>query len=217
MHSASIAPGETVALEWRSPAEGKHLLAVEFLDGEKNFHAAEMDITVTSGGSSPSPEPTPFTGASIAFLSLADGAALSATVNSAGFAQAVVTVEAGGDEKLVVVKDVILEADGLQVARAHNNSYALPFRAELTWTSFRGNGKYSLTAYARTADDNQNYFDAIAQTSLTVSVEGLPAGAESLHDRFIRLFSERFGISILTRRSAATSAPTRAPGILRAG
>jgi hypothetical protein len=195
VHSASITPGETIALEWKSPGAGKHLLAVEFLDGGKNIHAAEMDITVTSGGSSPFPEATP-AGASIAFLSLADGAALSATVDPAGFAQAVVTVEAGGDEKLIVVKDVILEADGLQVARVHNDAYSLPFRAELTWTPYRGNGIYSLTAYARTADDNQNYFEAIARTSLTVSVEGLPAGAESLRDRFVRLYSERFGLSI---------------------
>ena len=105
-------------------------------------------------------------------------------------------MEAGGDEKLAVVKDVILEADGLQVARAHNDSYVLPFRAELAWTPYRGNGKYSLTAYARTADANENYFEAIAQTSLTVSVEGLPAGTESLRDRFVRLYSERFGLSI---------------------
>ena len=42
VHSGSIAPGETVALEWKSPGEGKHLLAVEFLDTGKNTHAAEM-------------------------------------------------------------------------------------------------------------------------------------------------------------------------------
>jgi hypothetical protein len=196
VHSGSIAPGETVALEWKTPVEGKHLLTVEFLDGEKNIHAAEMDITVTSGGTSPSPEATPSTGATVAFLSLADGSALPATVDSAGFAQAVITVEAGGDEKLVVVKDVILEADGLQVARAHNDSYGLPFRTELAWTPYRGNGKYTLTAYARTAEQNENHFQVLAKASLSVSVEGLPAGMESLRDRFVRLYSERFGLSI---------------------
>ncbi len=196
VHSGSIAPGETVALDWKTPVEGKHLLAVEFLDTGKNSHAAELDITVVPGGSSHTPTTTPATGASIAFVSLSDGAVLSASVDSAGFAQAVVTVEAGGDEKLVVVKDVILEADGLQVARAHNDSYVLPFRAELAWTPYRGNGKYTLTAYARTAEQNENHFQVLAQASLTVSVEGLPAGAESLRDRFIRLYSERFGLSV---------------------
>jgi hypothetical protein len=195
VHSASIAAGESVALEWKSPAAGKHLLAVEFLDTGKNTHAAEMDITITSAGPSPYPDATP-TGTSITFISISDGSALPASLDSAGFAQAVVTVEAAGDEKLVAVKDVILEADGLQVARAHNDSYALPFRAEMAWTPYRGNGKYTLTAYARTADANENYFEPLAQVSLTVSVEGLPAGTESLHNRFIRLFSERFGVSV---------------------
>lgn len=196
VHPGSIAPGETVALDWKAPVEGKHLLAVEFLDTGKNVHAAELWITVVSGGSSGTPAATPATGASIAFVSISEGSALPASLDSAGFAQAVITVEAGGDEKLIVVKDVILEADGLQVARAHNDSFVLPFRAELAWTPFHGNGKYSLTAYARTADTNQNYFEVIARTSLTVSVEGLPAGAESLRDRFVRLYSERFGLFV---------------------
>jgi hypothetical protein len=195
VHSDPIAAGETVTLEWKAPTQGKHRLTVEFLDNQKTPHSAEIDILVTASGAAAADTPTPG-GASVSFVSIPDGGAISAALDSAGFARTTVTVEAAGDEKTAVIKDIILEADGLQVARAHNDAYALPFRAELAWTPWRGNGKYSLTAYARTADQNENYFQPVAQASLTVAVEGLPAGTESLRSRFIRLYSERFGLSI---------------------
>ncbi len=84
----------------------------------------------------------------------------------------------------------------MQVARAHNDSSAHPFRADLSWTPFRGNGKYTLTAFARTADAAENHFTPVASASLAVDVEGIPAGSESVRNRFVRLYSERFGLTV---------------------
>jgi len=192
--SGPFPPGTPIDLVWDSPTEGKHRLTVEFLDDQKAPHAADIDILVAASAASTASTtetPTPG-GTTIAFLSLADGSTLTAGLDSAGFAQTTVTLQAEGD----AIKDVILEADGLQVARAHNDSYGNPFRADLSWTPFRGNGKYDLTAYARTADSAENYFTPIANASLAVDVEGIPAGSESIRDRFIRLYSERFGLSV---------------------
>lgn len=172
---------------------------MEFLDDQKASHSAEIEILVAASAgtsaetatSASTETPTPG-GATISFVSLSEGATLTAGLGSAGLAQTAVTVEASGD----AVRDVILEADGLQVARAHNNSSVHPFRADLTWTPYRGNGKYTLTAFARSADAAENHFTPVANASLTVDVEGIPAGAASLRDRFIRLYSERFGLSV---------------------
>jgi hypothetical protein len=191
---SSIPPGQAIELVWSSPTEGKHRLTVEFLDDQKTSHPAEIDILVVASAASTAsatemPKPG---GATISFISLTDGSPLTAGLDSAGIAIATVTLQAEGDS----IKDIILEADGLQVARAHNDSYGSPFRADLSWTPYRGNGTYTLTAYARTADSAENYFTPLANAALTVGVEGIPAGSESIRDRFIQLYSERFGLSV---------------------
>ncbi|HEY5119605.1 MAG TPA: hypothetical protein VII90_09125, partial [Anaerolineales bacterium] len=205
---ASIPPGQAIELVWPSPTVGKHKLSVGFLDDQKTSHTADIEILVVASSSPASSEgetPTPG-GATISFLSLSEGSTLAAGLDSTGFAQTVVTLEAAGPS----IKDVILEADGLQVARAHNDSYVTPFRADLSWTPYRGNGKYTLTAFARTADSAENFFTPVANTSLTVDVEGIPAGTESLRARFIRLYSERFGLSVPVPALARYIRPTPA-------
>ena len=204
----SIPPGQAIELVWPSPTVGKHKLSVGFLDDQKTSHTADIEILVVASSSPASSEgetPTPG-GATISFLSLSEGSTLAAGLDSTGFAQTVVTLEAAGPS----IKDVILEADGLQVARAHNDSYVTPFRADLSWTPYRGNGKYTLTAFARTADSAENFFTPVANTSLTVDVEGIPAGTESLRSRFIRLYSERFGLSVPVPALARYIRPTPA-------
>jgi hypothetical protein len=186
-----IPAGQEVQLVWASPAAGKHSLTVQFLDATKNPHEASIEILV-SASAEPGTATPAAGGAAISFLSLSEGATLAAAVDPAGFAQAAVTLEAAGD----AVKDIILEADGLQVARAHNDSSVHPFRADLSWTPYHGNGKYTLTAFARTADAAENHFTPVANVSLSVEVEGIPAGAPSLRDRFVRLYSERFGLTV---------------------
>jgi len=189
-----IPAGAEVELIWRLPTAGKHSLTVQFLDDVKNPHDASIEILVSASAASTvsATDTTTPSGATISFFSPADGAVLAAGLDSAGFAQATVTLEAAGDE----VKDIILETDGLQVARAHNNSQVHPFRTDLSWTPYRGNGKYTLTAYARTADTAENHFTPVASVTLTVDVEGIPAGTPSLRDRFVRLYSERFGLTV---------------------
>jgi hypothetical protein len=188
---ASIPPGQEIKLVWLSPTEGKHSLTVEFLDTQKASHAVDIYILVVVSAVPTAKTPTPG-GAAISFLSIVDGSTLTAGLDSAGFAQATVTLEAEGDS----IKDIILEADGLQVARAHNDSYSNPFHTDLAWTPYRGNGKYTLTAYARTADLAENHFRPVTSVFLTVDVEGIPSGAPSVRDRFIRLYSDRFGLSV---------------------
>jgi hypothetical protein len=116
-----IPTGQEIQLVWASPAAGKHSLTVQFLDEMKNPHEASMEILVSGPAESTTiaitATPAPG-GAAISFLSLSADATLSAPVDSAGYAQAAVTLEAAGDS----VKDIVLEADGLQVARAHNDS-----------------------------------------------------------------------------------------------
>jgi hypothetical protein len=113
---SSIPPGQAIELVWPSPTEGKHRLTVEFLDDQKTSHPAEIDIlVVASAASTASATETPTPGgATISFISLTDGSPLTAGLDSAGEAFATVTLQAEGDS----IKDIILEADGLQVARA---------------------------------------------------------------------------------------------------
>jgi hypothetical protein len=186
--TGSIQPGQEIELVWPSPTEGKRHLLVSFLDAQKESHTAEIDIlVVASGGETATPG-----GATISFLSLSDGSTLTAGLDGYGFAQTTVTLEAASDS----VKDIILEAGGLQVARAHNDSYTNPFRVDLVWNPYLGNGTYTLTAYARTAEPAENLFQPLASSSITVNVAGIPDGTQSIRDRFIQLYSDRFGLSV---------------------
>lgn len=186
-----LEPNVEFSLVWQAPTGGQHELTIEVMDAEKQTHAASVPVIVNSAdtaAATPTLEMKP-AGNTIAFLSAADGATLHATVDANGIPYVSVEVEASGSG----IKDIILDADGLQMARAHNDAYTSPFRAMLTWSPLRGNGKYALTVYARTAEDHENHFQPLANAAIQVDVDGVLPGVKTIRQRMIDLFAERFG------------------------
>jgi hypothetical protein len=140
----------------------------------------------------PQPTATPVS-VDIRLVDLVDGGEIIGGVDSAGLPTALLSVIVSG----IDVRDVVLDADGLQVARFHHDDiYATPFRANLSWSPWHGNGQYTLTVTARTADAYENYFTALASQTVSVQVVGIPDAVLSVRDRFIRLYQETWRLNV---------------------
>ncbi len=107
---------------------------------------------------------------------------------------------------------------GLQVARAHNDASTTPFRADLDWSPWHGNGLYTLTITARSADDGDHIYeidlfdDGRVETNLLAlesdygeSLMCRPVG----HYRTLVVFVD-FGNTIVTQEMALDALKTAA-------
>jgi hypothetical protein len=127
-------------------------------------------------------------GGTVRFLGLSDGSQVQLTSGRLG-PQVETRVEATG-----VPTDgrVFLQVDGLDMAMNRNSAGAEPFETTFTWWPWHGNGDYLLEV----SSWDWNACCQRAVQTLTVHVAGFPAGQATIRERFIRLYQDKFGLSL---------------------
>ena len=106
-----------------------------------------------------------------------------------GFYPCRATIEVSGP----ISQTVVLEADGLKMSEGANLNKDAPFRADLAWWPWHGNGTYRLKAYAQQLHTREFQSSADIQ----VEVEGIGRDVINPENHLIKLLREASGYSEL--------------------
>ncbi|HEY8241681.1 MAG TPA: hypothetical protein VIH35_09550 [Kiritimatiellia bacterium] len=99
-----------------------------------------------------------------------------------------------------------LEAGGMLMDIVRNERGTTPFLADLSWWPWRGNGLYTLTAWAQS---KTNAAQRISSHNLQVDITGLYARTPTPLDRMVSLYREQFDLVLTHPPLARYVAPDR--------
>ncbi len=128
----------------------------------------------------------------IRFVGIADGDTLVASIDKAtGFPTAAVRIESDSD---VSALSIGLDANGLMVAHVgYEASAALPYQRDVIWTPWAGNGEYELRVSLL---DWDRAHAVLSSSTVRVQVTGIPPGTPTIHEKFIQLYQQLYGLNL---------------------